>query len=42
MEDDLEEDDDEAGHVSIQLPHVTPGDLIMFPETAEGYVSKVH
>ncbi len=32
---------DEDGGVSIRLPHVTPGDLIMFPETAEGYVSKV-
>ena len=35
------EDNDEEGHVSIRLPHVTSGDLIMFPETAEGYVSKV-
>ncbi|KAK9843259.1 hypothetical protein WJX74_009376 [Apatococcus lobatus] len=32
---------DQQGCVSIRLPHVASGELIMFPETAEGYVSKV-
>ena len=32
---------DQEGCVSIRLPHVSSGELIMFPETAEGYVSKV-